>query len=152
MMHVRIPFFPPTTNHAYFTRGHVRVLTKVGKKFKAEVKNFLGREHPDFLSYFRPNTEYEVLFLLFFGADSLYNRGWPKDPEMSRHKSIDASNRVKLLEDAVVEAAGYNDAQHFAISVVKTEALLGQEPYVEMWAWNEEDNGPIARFITTRTV
>lgn len=147
MIHVSIPFFPISVNHAYFQRGHTRVLTAKGKKYKAEVKNFLGRHHPEFLAFFKPNVEYELLYLMFFEAGELYCKGWPKDPEMSRHKRIDVTNRVKLLEDALTEAAGYDDKQHWSVSVVKAEALVDEKPYVRVWAWNEEENGPLASFI-----
>lgn len=151
MIGITLPFFPPSTNHAYFTRGHIRKLSTEGKRFKNEVQNYLLKYHPNVLAFFQPNVEYEVLFILFYEADTLYNKGWPKDSKVPRHKKNDATNRIKLLEDAVVSAAGHDDRQHWSVSVTKSEALVGQDPYVEMWVWHEDENGPIARFVATRT-
>lgn len=152
MIHVVLPFFPPTVNKLYFTRGRLRRLSTEGKCFLNEVKNYLLRQHPDFLAYFKPNKEYELLFLLHYTAGSLYSISWLKDPKVSRHKKNDAANRIKILEDAIVAAAGHDDMQHWSVSVTKVEALVGQEPYVEVWVWGEEESGPISRFIATRTV
>jgi Holliday junction resolvase RusA-like endonuclease len=152
VIHVDIPFFPPSANNAYFTRGKLRVLSTEGKKYKNDVQNFLGRQHPEFLSFFaQKDMEYEMIFILFFEPGTLYNKTWPQTKDVSRHKKIDASNRAKLLEDILAKAAGYDDSQHFSVTTTKGEALPRQQPYVEVWAWREEENGPIARFLTTRT-
>jgi hypothetical protein len=152
MMYVCLPLFPPSTNHAYFTRGRFRKLTKEGERFKNEVQGFLGKNHPDFLAFFRPNVEYEVLLLLHFREEELYNERWLKSTKVARHKSNDASNRVKLLEDIIAKTAGCNDAQNFAISSAKTVTLPNQDPFTEVWAWNEDEDGPIARFLHARAL
>lgn len=123
-----------------------------GKCFLNEVKNYLLKEHPEFLSQFKPDEEYELLFLLHYEAGALYNSTWLKTKGVTRHKKNDATNRVKILEDAIVSAAGHDDKQHWSVSVTKTEALNGQRPYVEVWVWKEAESGPISRFITTRAL
>jgi len=152
MMHVVLPFFPPSSNNAYFTRGRLRRMSTEGKKFLNEMKHHLLKEHPEFLAQFKPDVEYEVLFLLHYEAGTLYNATWLKDPKVGRHKKNDATNRVKILEDAIVDAAGHDDRQHWSVSVTKTEALIGQSPYVEVWVWKEDESGPISRFIATRAL
>jgi Holliday junction resolvase RusA-like endonuclease len=130
----------------------MRVLKKEGKAYKREVQNFLGRNHPEFLSFFsRKDEEFEVVIIALFAIGDVYCKTWGKDPKVRRHKKTDASNRVKLLEDTIVEAAGYDDAQHISISVTKGEVMPGQDPYVEVWAWGEFENGPIAQFVATRS-
>ncbi len=150
MISVHIPFFPPSTNHAYLSTSHGRILTKEGKRYKTEVQHFLGQHCPGFIAFFKPNIEYEILFMLYFEAGSLYTKSWPKNTEVSRHKRIDATNRVKLLEDVITETAGYNDCQHFAFSVVKTEASVNQHPFTDVYAWDEQEDGPLARYRHTR--
>lgn len=148
-MNAIIPYFPPTSNHAYFTRGRIRALTTVGKRFKNEVKSHLGKFYPEFLAYFKKDVEYEILFIMYFANGALYNKTWPNKPGVPRHKIVDAQNRIKLAEDAVVEAAGYNDAQNFKVAIAKKEAEPEADPYFSVWVW--EDNGPISRFLSNRT-
>lgn len=151
MMYVHLPFFPLSVNEAYFTKGNIRTLKSAGKKFQNEVKNYLGKHHPDFLAYLgKKDAEFEILFVLFFEPGSLYCKTWSKESKVARHKRIDASNRLKLLEDAIVEAAGYDDTQHFYAAIAKAEALEGYSPYVEVWAWREEEHGPIQQFLHRR--
>lgn len=143
MIKVDIPFFPPTANKAYFTRGKMRALSSEGKKFKNEVKNFLGTRHPEVLQFFKPNVEYEILLVMKYEHGSMYTKGWGKVAGVERHKKRDASNLVKLAEDAIVSAAGHDDKQHRTVSVSKDELPPGQEPYFELWAWSEGEHGPI---------
>lgn len=149
MIHIVLPFFPPSSNNAYFTRGNLRVLKKEGVKFKREVQNFLGKEHPEFLQFFASkDKEYEVVIRLVFAADELYSKTWLKKEGVRRHKKNDATNRIKLLEDVLVDATGHDDAQHASFTSTKTEAMPGHSPYVEIWAWGEEESdGPVTQFL-----
>ena len=157
MIHVEVPYFPPSVNHAYFDQVIMnsrkgkkfivkRTLTAAGRKFKRELKTWLGKNRQDVLSFFNsPGGEYSILIVLYFEA--LYNAGWPKKAK-ARHKKIDASNYIKVLEDALAEAAGHNDSQHVCVSVSKAQVPEGREPYFRLWAWNsEEEDGPIDVFL-----
>lgn len=152
MIGIRIPFFPPSVNEAYFTKGNLRVLRPEGKRFKLEVQNYLGKYCADFLRLFqRPDEEYEILFIMHFAPDTIYNKTWTEKEGVRRHKKNDASNRVKLIEDAIASCAGFDDAQNIISSVMKTEVSPGQQPGVEIWAWGEEEDGPVASFVGRRT-
>lgn len=155
MIRFKSPYFPPSLNNAYFTKMTrpkggkgkpvpMRVLTNDGRKYKREFKTWLAKNHPEVLSFFsRPSGEFSIFIVLYF--DKLYNVGWPEKAK-NRHKRIDASNHVKVLEDALVDACGHDDSQHVSVSVMKAE-VLNEEPYFELWAWNsEEEDGPLESF------
>lgn len=158
MIRFKAPFFPPSVNNAYFTKiarpknnpsgksVPTRVLSNEGKKFKRTFKTWLAREHPHALEFFSsPTGEYSILVVLHFKG--LYNTGWPKNAK-TRHKKLDASNYIKVLEDALVDACGHDDSQHVCVTMMKAEAPQGEEPYFELWAWNsEQEDGPVDAFI-----
>jgi hypothetical protein len=163
MIHISVPYFPPSANNAYFTKMSrpkgapkgtkavpIRVLTNEGRKFKREFKTWLARYHPEALKFFSSKSgEFSIVVVLHFEA--LYNIGWPKRAK-TRHKKIDASNHLKILEDALVEACGHDDSQHIGVSAVKCEAKDGEEPWFELIAWNsEEEDGPLESFLYNRT-
>ena len=160
MIYFQSPFFPPSYNNSYFTiivtskggngRGHKvpkQVLTDEGRKFKREFKTWLAKNHHDVLRFFdsSPSGEYEVLTKLYF--KKVYNAGWPIKAA-TRHTKVDVTNRVKILEDAIVEACGHDDSQHFSFSVTKAAAPSDVEPFFELWAWNTGiEHGPISAFL-----
>lgn len=153
MITFSVPLFPPTVNHAYFTRlvkkggtsVPIRTLSKEGRAFKREFKTHLAKHHPETLNFFLKDKEYEILAVLYFAK--VYNAGWPKAAK-SRHNKIDVTNRIKVLEDALVDTFSYDDSQHMSFTAVKREAPKGSDEYVEFYAWNlEEDDGPIENFI-----
>ncbi len=122
MIFMRFDFLPPSVNHAYFNlpRGG-RTLTKQGKKFKTDVKaRILERYYQD-ITKVKPNHPYGLAVVLTF-AD-LTNKTWPREAK-SRYKKIDASNRVKLLEDAVSDALGIDDSQIMCLYVEKQEGTI----------------------------
>lgn len=143
MIYLRLPFFPPSANTAYFTKGSRRILTSAGKKFKNEVKTYLVRHYPEELRFITKNGGYDLLFVLYF--DAIYNKGWPEKSK-TRHKRVDATNRVKLLEDALVEAAGHDDCQHTSVSVMKKEVVDSDwTPWCEIYVWSAGD-GPLSTY------
>jgi Holliday junction resolvase RusA-like endonuclease len=157
VIYFKSPYFPPSSNNAYFTKLQrkggksipIRVLTNEGRKYKREFKTWLAKEHPNLLAFFgNKHGEFSILVVLYF--KEVYNAGWPKTVK-TRHKRLDASNRVKVLEDALAEACGHDDSQHMTISSMKSRADSGQEPYFELWAWNsEEEDGPIEQFVSAQ--
>lgn len=163
MISVAVPLFPPSVNNAYFTRMArpkgaptgarpvpMRVLTNEGRRFKREFKTWLAKNHPEVLSFFSSKDgEYSICAVLYF--DELYNKSWPKEAK-TRHKKIDASNYMKVLEDALVEACGHDDRQHVSVTTIKSQVKPGEEAWFELFAWNaEEEDGPLESFIYNRT-
>lgn len=161
MIQVNVPFFPPSVNNAYFTKmarpkGNskappvpLRIITKEGRAYKREFKTWLARNHQEVLQFFsEPDGEYSILVVLYF--KELYNTGWPKKAK-TRHKKIDASNYLKVLEDALVDACGHDDSQHVTVTAVKEQIAEGEEPWFALYAWNmKEEDGPIDEFLSGR--
>ena len=138
----KLPFFPPSVNHAYFSKGNRKILTSKGKKFKTEVKTFLAQHCPAFLGCLKPETPYTIVFNLAFEA--IHTKG---KTAQSRYKKIDVTNRVKLLEDALTAAGGYDDCQHMTV-VASKDTAVGEDPFVEIWVFNQLDEEcPIDEWI-----
>ena len=135
MLHIQIPSLPPSSNHAYFNLKGGRSLTKEGKKYKTETTTHIARSYPFELAQIRQNEPYVLYIRLYF--DKLENDDWPKKSK-SRYKTVDASNRVKLLEDCVKDACGIDDAQHMIVIV---EKRLGT-PATEVFLWNMQEEVP----------
>ena len=54
MIHLYLPGVPITFNHAYVkTRGGGRALSPAGKKYKKETTNYLARQYPQEMKYFK---------------------------------------------------------------------------------------------------
>ena len=145
MIYIAIPGTPPTSNKAYFTirakRGgttsSVRVLTKEGKRYKSEVKDFLARKGQQVLSFFKQQRPYSLM--VRFNMHGLTSKTYKEGGKRNRYKKMDVGNRLKLFEDALVEACGHDDSQHFQVFLWKREIPEDQEPCVELWAWCEDD-------------
>lgn len=145
MVSIALPFFPPSVNDAYFTKGRIRVLTKEGKKFKTEVKTYLARNCPQFLSFFTKDHAYELLFVTYF--ETVINKTWSPDSSVAKYKRLDASNRVKLLEDVIAEATGYDDSQNLVVSVKKAQAESTTYVLVHAWDLDRGERGPVSSYI-----
>ena len=142
MLYFKLPFLPPSVNHAYFQKGNRRILTAKGRKFKVEVKTYIARQCPEALDFFNQQDPYTVIFNLVF--ESVYTKG---KTAQSRYKKIDVSNRVKLLEDALTDACGHDDSQHQIVAAAKSTAE-NEEPHVEVWAFNQlKEECPIDEWI-----
>jgi Holliday junction resolvase RusA-like endonuclease len=133
---------PPSINEAYrdvpfHTPQGIktrRKLSKIGEKYKNETTSFFSREYPIEMTLIKPNvcTGWAVVL----DMPQVLNKGWPDKAE-SRYKAKDASNRVKLLEDCLSAALGFDDAQFFLQLSAKRE---GRE-YTHIWVWNIEVEG-----------
>lgn len=132
---------PPSINAAYFTKGHLRILSKEGKAYKVGVKNAIAMRYAATLP--RLTTE-EVLTVVYVfeyaNADSLLCKGYPKKAE-KKYKKVDASNMVKLLEDSLVEAMGYDDSQHWTVVAAKT---VGNHDCTHVYITEETAGSPSA--------
>lgn len=138
MISLSVPSIPPSANHAYFNnRNGGRTLAPAGKKYIRETKTHLVQNFPYALNTIRPDRAYLVYFRIYF--ESITNKLWPKEAK-TRYKTIDASNRIKLLEDALKEACGIDDAQHLMVVIEKKEG----PPLTEIFIWNlEEEATPL---------
>jgi Holliday junction resolvase RusA-like endonuclease len=133
VIHIVIDGIPPSTNHAYFTKGARRILTTKGRAYLLETKTKILREFPKVLSFFVKNKPYLVYFR--FHLPQIYNAGYPTKTD-SRYKTIDVSNRVKLLEDALKDVAAIDDAQNIC---VVTHKCPGDQEKTEIFIWSVED-------------
>lgn len=137
MIKMRLPFLPPSINAAYFTIAAKvgkqtvakRVLTTEGKSFKTKTAGHLAQNYPTEMQIFKKDVPYAVAFIAYF--DLLTNKTWPESAE-TRYKKLDASNRVKLVEDALVTASGVDDSQ-FIISLVGKDQ---GPPQTDIYVWD----------------
>lgn len=154
MIHLHVPSIPISANNAYLTmlkrKGKksvpMRVLTKEGRRYKAETKTHLARRYPKEMQYFKPDKPYVLVILFVFSERKhLYNETWP-DMAKSRYKKLDVGNRLKLFEDALCEATSIDDSHHWCVTVRKEH---GPEDATHVWVWNEEDvpNNPITDIV-----
>lgn len=140
-MRLTLPF-PPSANHAWSTnRQGKRFLSKAGAAFKLRVKaavlqvahaSHLGREES-----LRLTIELYGPFSLFFSTT------WPEEAQ-HRHKQLDISNRIKLLEDAVFEALGLNDSQVSKIIIERFVLPEGFPEHVQLEVDVYEPHGAAA--------
>lgn len=145
MIHFHLSGLPPSLNHAYYTMVQrkggknipLRVLTTEGKKYKIAIKTELASKHQDVLGFFKPDRPY-CLVVKFFMKD-LSTKTWAEGKAQSRYKKVDVSNRLKLFEDALTDACGHDDSQHFRILCWKEDAPPGTDEVTEVWAWCWED-------------
>jgi Holliday junction resolvase RusA-like endonuclease len=145
MIHLSVPWLPPSSNNAYFNlpRGG-RALSKEGLGFKTKTTSHLVQHFRKELATLRVNEPYLVAVFLTF--DELQNTTWPKTAK-SRYKRLDASNRVKLLEDALKDATGVDDSSTFTLLVTKK---VGAPERTDIFMWNlERENSPFDVILNT---
>lgn len=145
MIHLSLPGLPPSANNAYFNLpGGGRALTTKGKNYLLSTKIALARDCPAALLQIKPDVPYALVVQLFF--EELENEGWGKKKSVKyRYKNADASNRVKLLEDAFKDAAGIDDRQHMRIFLFKEQ---GPER-TEVWVTEKDDRDGLLNLLST---
>ena len=133
-------------NNAYITVHNKRILTKAGQKYKTETKTFIARNFPGQLIIFGKEYEYAVLIRVTFkGKDTLFCKTGKAE---SRYKKLDATNRIKIFEDALAEATGIDDQQNFVFTTVK--AWSEDKEFTDVWVWRRhEESNPIDEFLRT---
>ena len=145
MVKFSVPFFPPSTNQAFFVKHGRMHLAKEGKKFKLAVTSYLAQNYRREILFFKKNMPYH--FYLRLHMENLENKGWP-DKCDTRYKIFDATNRVKLAEDACKEAFGIDDSQTIAFLTHKCEVAKGASPYLELFVWSlEEEPSPLDEYL-----
>lgn len=122
---------PPTTNHAYTTFRGKRSLSKRGRSYKADLLSTVSKElltcpqWPRYReAYFNEGGEIHITLRWYH---DIYNAAWTKNPGSktdkgamrSPYKRVDISDRLKLVEDALVEATGIDDDGHTRITLEK---------------------------------
>jgi Holliday junction resolvase RusA-like endonuclease len=138
MIHLKVPGIPLSVNAAYAKKrgSGARILTREGRTYKKLVTNHLTRTYPQELKYFKPNVPYQLLVHLTFQNEvELLNKGYPEKAD-SRYKKNDVTNRMKLFEDALCDATGTDDSQHWNVTIVKA---VGEENCTRLWVWNLEE-------------
>lgn len=149
MIYMALPTVPPSVNAIYMTimkaQGGgkrpipIRVLTTEGQRYKKETTADLVKRYPTELKKFVPNKPYHVLFKLHI--PDLLTKTWPAKAK-SRYKKLDATNRIKVLEDVLADIAAVDDSSNMLVLVQKLEAPAEK---TEIWAWNvEEEKSPFS--------
>lgn len=112
---------PPSDNKIYWNHpAGGRVLRSEAKRFKREVKNRVAklvatsRTNSDFVV----DVPYRIVLGLYFEATENSTFG-QKGGAKTRYKHMDASNRRKLIIDAVMESIGIDDCHIFEERVFK---------------------------------
>lgn len=150
MIHMVVPSIPISMNSAYVNQrgGKGRVLSQKGKKYKLATTSYLTRTYPEQLRYFRKDVPYQLLVHFVFKDEAtLINKGYPEKAR-TRYKRLDVGNRLKLFEDALTDATGCDDSQHWVVTLSKA---TGSEDATHLWAWNLEDEpeNPISNVLAT---
>lgn len=138
MIYLKVPSIPISANAAYAKKkgSGARILTTAGRKYKKATTNYIVRAYPQELKYFRKNVPYQLLVHFTFGDYySLYTTGYPENAE-SKYKKNDVTNRMKLFEDALCDATGTDDSQHWSVTLVKA---TGDADCTRLWVWNLEE-------------
>lgn len=131
---LKLPF-PPSVNKAYVTtRAGRRILSAEGKEYKRAVASAIAAYCAN-----KPDTVFKVVPLAL--TINLHmvteNRGWSKGTAKSRYKKVDASNRVKLLEDAIFSCLDVDDSLVFDLHVHKIPIQDG-EPFCQVTLTEKE--------------
>ena len=146
MIHMCLPYLPPSLNHAYITiklpKGSKRTLTPEGRKFKKEATAHLSKEYGFLLKGYVPNHPYTVLFR--FTMPDLCNKTWPEKAE-ARYKKADTTNRFKLVEDVLADVLAVDDSHYFTVA---GKRVLGPKEQTDIWIWRPDEEGsPLDNFI-----
>jgi Holliday junction resolvase RusA-like endonuclease len=148
-----LPFFPPSTNHAFYVRHGRMHLSSKGKAFKESVTAHLVQNYMKELRLFKKNVPYFV-YLRFFFEGGLENKGWNdlkrngERKSETRYKVFDATNRVKLTEDALKDALGIDDSQFIAVLTHKMQGGPDVPEHIEVFIWDlEAERSPLDEFL-----
>ena len=141
---------PVSINKAYTVFRGEKKLTKAGKAFKDALSQAVSRATFEWKrahqTTYQEGGKAELHITLFF--PDLYNKTWTKGGKVkTRYKKKDASNYLKLIEDAVSDGSGIDDCFNLDLHIRKrhsdtprVEVVLAT--YVEdpkVWAELMED-------------
>lgn len=113
---------PVSVNTAYGTDyiRKRRFLGVRGQALKHAAHYAVYRSYSDvkqFVSDLKPNTPLRFSLRVF--KNNIYDR-------FGNFSKLDASNYIKLIEDAVSEAIGYDDRQHVEVRATKIQSKIQQ--------------------------
>jgi Holliday junction resolvase RusA-like endonuclease len=119
-----IPILPPSSNQIYVNRrgGGGRFLSPVAEQYKATTKSYLGEHYMMEISNLNPNGIYAVTLNFLLKLEDVVNPTYgngKKNAAKTQYKKIDASNRIKLLEDCLKDVTGIDDSSFFSITAKK---------------------------------
>lgn len=154
MIFLSVPSIPPSVNKAYFTKVlrkkgksiPQRILTKEGQRYKRETKTYIARYFNTELAEFRKDEPMGIIIeVLFPEKGDLFTTTAKAE---NRYKRLDVSNRIKLFEDALADAVGWDDSHNFFVGVSKR--WVEGETRTNLWAWNleREPDNPIHELLT----
>jgi hypothetical protein len=125
-LELEYPGIPPSANHLYVTnRSGRRFLTTEGKAFKRRLIAHLAQTYGAEIAKLNPLGVYTVGFYGYYDPKRILNptfgkKGGAKKP----YKRFDASNRIKIFEDAVAEVLAIDDSSSFAVGAGKYSSAL----------------------------
>jgi hypothetical protein len=143
MIRLELPWLPPTVNHAYKPgltfdsrhKPHAKIeLSEIGRSFKSQAAPYLSSNYPQELRIFERNKPYFCPMRFYFEA--IENKGWAAGKAENRYKRVDASNRIKILEDSLAAAGGVDDSQFMAPFAMKVQGLPER---TVIWVYSLED-------------
>lgn len=155
MIRLELLGVPPTANNAYenvpkkrLRNGQMvgggRKLTEEGRAYLTTTKTTLVQRFTQEMRFFTPNTPYLMVVRIFFEA--VENKGYPKIVS-TRYKKADTTNRIKLLEDALKDAGGFDDSQTLTTVCQK---VTGIPERTVLWIWNlDNEESPFDAALLT---
>ena len=106
MIELVLEKWPPSTNKLYTVAHHRKILSPEGRAYHNYIRFEVAQAMPEALS---ADKAYACEMILY--RRDWINKGWPGTKE--KFKRFDLTNRIKCLEDGLVEALGINDSQFF---------------------------------------
>jgi Holliday junction resolvase RusA-like endonuclease len=139
MIHIWVPFLPPSSNNIYVKRpAGGRMLSQKARTFKVRAMQVIQKEGRVAFLHLKEEVPYELKLSIFFEA--VLNKGYP-DKAKTKFKRIDIGNRLKLIEDTVSDALGLDDCHNFRIILEKHCDLKNPGLYIDL---KEVDNTEVA--------
>lgn len=138
---------PISINAAYSGREK-RWLTKEGKKFKdalrrvvAEATHATGKWETVVDACYKQLVTVDVVITVFF-ADLYVSPGSYTASKTLRtpYKKKDASNYLKLIEDAIASGTGIDDSFHMSVTIIKGMDATNPRVEVVYVVYGEQDN------------
>lgn len=135
MIRLELQGLPPSSNHAYFTRGKMRALTKEGLKYKNETIAHLSQNYRKEMKLFRRNVPF-MMFFEFYSPDLLTKKYKPGG-SLNKYKKFDGGNLTKLLEDCIATAGAFDDSQTMT-SIWQKKVATEERTVIHAWDLEEE--------------
>jgi Holliday junction resolvase RusA-like endonuclease len=121
---------PPSVNSLYFTKGGKRILTTEGRVYKDSIKQLMAdigskqSEHDIVMDNIKLSITYDFYF------KGVETKSWHTGKSKNRFRKVDISNRVKVLEDGLVEGLGIDDTQFMRVNITKNNT--NDDEYVDI--------------------